>query len=46
MIGILGAMEVETRALVAAMTDATLTARPGFDVWDGALFGRRCVVAR
>jgi len=45
-IGILGAMEVETRALVAAMTDATLTARPGFEIWDGTLFGRRCIVAR
>ena len=39
-------MEVETRALVSNMTDVTLTARPGFDVWDGTLFARRCVVAR
>jgi adenosylhomocysteine nucleosidase len=39
-------MEVETRALVGAMIGAVLTDRPGYDLWEGDLYGRRCIVAR
>jgi adenosylhomocysteine nucleosidase len=45
-VGVLGAMQSEIGALVAAMDVREQRQARGFDYWQGVLFGRDCVVAR